>query len=378
MSRLFQKYDEKNPPLDCYLTASKWYRESGTFTPKGLLWHDTAAPNTYISRYDFPLQSDPNYDYLANLLGKNPNNNDYNHGGKDVKKGVNAFVGACADKKTITSVITAPYNQAPWGVGSGRFGSLNNTHFQWEICQDDKKSTEYFEQVYLESIALSAFLCKKFHIDPHGSFQYKGYKIPTICCHWDSFLIGWNGIPLYKEGSKGGFGGGHTDIYDWDAMWEYFGVKRIGYYDIDPYDNPIFNRIRDDIEKAMSDEPGKDGWVRKDGKWYYYDNGNMIRSDWVKYKGSWYYMGADGVMVTDFQTINGKIYHFDNNGEMAQGEWWGKYFADMSGVCSDRGGAWHEEYSGNWFGDSSGWYPKDSTIMIDGEAYRFNEKGYLI
>lgn len=382
MSRLYAKYDDKNPPIDCYLSASKWFNNSGSQNFKGLLFHDTSADNTYIHRYDVPLESDPKYGELIQLLGRNPNNNDWNHGGKDKDAGVNAFIGTIADGKTVTSVVTAPYNKAPWGCGSGRFGSLNSSHWQFEICQDNRKNVDYFADVYEEAIQLCAYVAKKFHIDPHGTFTQKGYTIPNICCHWDAYLIGWNGIPIYKPGSRGGFGSGHTDIYDWNALYDYMGLsmKEIygDPYKINPLDNPVFNRIRKDIEKAMAVDPSLDGWVRQDGKWYYYDKGVMIKSDWIKWRGSWYYMGKDGTMVTDFQTVDGKIYHFDNTGAMAQGEWWGKYFADMSGVCSDRGGKFVDDNRGTWFTDSTGWYPKDSAVMIDGESYEFDAKGYLI
>ena len=371
MSRLYSKYTDSNPPIDCYLSNSKWYRNSGTFTPKGCLLHDTAADNVYIHRYDVPADNDPKRGELLQLLGPNPNNNDWNHGGKNKDAGVNAFVGATADGKTVTSVITSAYNKRPWGCGSqtrnGVTYSLNDTHLQWEICQDNKKSVSYFADVIQESIELAAFYCKRFKIDPHGTFKYKGIIVPTICCHWDAYLLGC--------------GSGHTDIYDWDALYDFYGLdmKEIygNRYKINPLNNPVFNRIRDDIEKAMSDDPGKDGWQRIDGKWYYYDNGTMLRSSWCKWRGGWYYLGADGAMLTGWQTIDGKIYHLDDNGLMAQGEWWGKYFADMSGACSDRGGSWHDENRGRWFGDSTGYYPSNRTVMIDGESYTFDEKGYV-
>lgn len=384
MGRLFDKYSEDQKPLECYLSNSKWYKQSGTITPRGLLWHDTSADNIFLHRYVMPADGDPKKEELTKLLGKNPNNNDWNHGGKDKDAGL-SFVGAIADGKTVTSMITAPYNKRPWGCGGGRFGSLNDTHFQWEICQDDKKSVSYFKDVYEESIELSAFFCKLWKIDPHGTFMYKGYKIPTICCHWDAFLIGWNGIPIYKSGAKGGFGSGHTDIYDWDAMYDFMGLSRKQIYGdpykINPLDNPVFNKIRDDIAKAMEDKPEPslpDGWHLIEGKWYYYRDKKAVKSDWVKYRNVWYYLGADGAMLTGWQTIGGIKYHLSDTGAMAQDEWVEGCFADMSGAITDRKGEWHNEERGAWFSDKSGWYPQNRTIKIDGVNCRFDGKGYLV
>lgn len=382
MSRLYPKYDENQQPIKCYLSNSKWFRESGSFNPRGILLHDTAIDNVFLSRYVLPADNDPNKAELDKLLGPNRNHNDWNHGGKDKDAGLH-FVGAIADGKTVTSLQTADWTKRPWGCGSGRFGSLNDTHIQWEMCQDDKKSVSYFGDVIQESIELAAYLCKMFKIDPHGTFQYKGYTIPTICCHWDAFLIGWNGIPLYKPGSKGGFGSGHTDIYDWDAMYDYFGLsmKEIygDPYKINPLDNPVFNRIRDAVAEAMKDGPvHPDGWAMVDGNWYYYHNNELIKSDWVKWKGSWYYMGGDGAMLTGWQNINGKKYYLYPNGVMAQDEWIEGSFADMSGYVTDRNGKWHDEERGKWFGDGSGWYPKSRSVRIDGVNCQFNDKGYQI
>ena len=385
MSRLYDRYADGLEPLQCLLTNSKWYREDhDTMVPKGILLHDTSSDNVYIHRYVMPADDDPNRDKLIELLGKNPYNNDWNHGGKDKDAGVSAFVGAIADGKTVTSIQSGAWNKEQWGCGSGRFGSLNKTHIQWEICQDNKQDVLYFKDVYEESIQLAAYLCKLYNIDPHGTFEYKGYKIPTICCHWDAFLIGWNGIRIGKTGCKGGFGSGHTDIYDWDAMYDFMGLSQKEIYGdpykIDPYDNPVFNRIRDDIAKAMIDPVKQTGWVKESGKWYYYDtDGKMVKADWIKYANQWYYLGDDGVMLTGWQEINGKRYYLYADGHMASGEWVDGYWLNCNGPqIYPHKAEWKENEKGKWWEDASGWFPFSRDQRIDGKVYNFNSRGYLI
>jgi hypothetical protein len=131
----------------------------------------------------------------------------------------------------------------------------------------------------------------------------------------------------------------------------------------------------------MEDEPvpvHPDGWAMIEGKWYYYLDNKLVKSDWVKWKGQWYYMGADGAMLTGWQTISGKKYYLDDAGVMAQDEWRDGCFADMGGEMKDRKGEWHSEERGQWFGDKSGWYPRSRSVMIDGNECVFDEKGYLI
>jgi len=376
------KYSEKNPPIQCFMRNSKWYKQSGTFTPRGLLWHDTGVDNPWIKRYVQPDDNDPNRDELLKIIGKNTNGNDWNHGNKDKDAGLNCWVGKLQDG-TVATVQAGPWTKRPWGCGGGRFGSLNDTHIQWEICEDDKTDVKYAGEAYEESLQISAYLCKMFNIDPHATFQYKGYTIPTIVCHWDSFLIGWNGIPIYKKGSKGGFGSGHTDIYDWNALYDYLGLsmKQIygDPYKINPLDNPVMNRVRDDIAKILEPTPAhKDGWCKVDGKWYFYEDGQMLKSHWVKYKGESYYMGSDGAMVTGWQKIGDDTYYFYSDGRMARGEWIDGLYLNQDGTQTYKyKGVWKKDSKGSWYEDESGWYPKSRDVRIDGKDYHFNAEGYL-
>lgn len=364
MARLFQKYDINNPPIQCFMPDSTWYKGSTSkFTPKGILWHDTGCDNDTLKRYVQPADNDPRYQELIALIGKNRNGNDWEHAEKQA--GLNCWIGRLADGK-VTTLQAGPWTKRPWGCGSGSKGSLNDTHIQWEICQDAKKDKAYFADVYEESIAISAYLCQMFNIDPEGFITYKGIKVPTIVCHWDSYNL--------KCGS------GHGDIYDWDVMYDYLGISRKSVNINDPYNNQIMQRIRSDIKKAMVDPTPThdDGWVKIDGKWYFYQNGKMLTSSWVKYKGDLYWCGADGAMVIGWNTIQSQEYYFHESGAMARDEW-------IEGRCINHDGtvnravtgAWKKDSKGQWFQDSSGWYPKNRTEMIDCKEYRFDKKGYL-
>ena len=178
------KYSESNKPIVCMQTNSTCYKGTTTITPKGVLWHDTAAGNPNISRYVQPLESDKNYAEMIALLGKNKYGNDWNH--KERQAGMNCWVGKLADG-TVATVQTMPWNYKPWGCGSGSKGSLNNTHMQFEICDDGYGSKEYFEAVYKEACEITAYYCKMYNLDPLGSFVYNGVTVPVITSHDESY-----------------------------------------------------------------------------------------------------------------------------------------------------------------------------------------------
>ena len=178
------KYSEKNPPIVCMQKNSTCYQGTTRFTPRGVLWHDTDAGNPNISRYVQPMETDADYAEMIALLGKNRYGNDWNH--KYRQAGMNCFIGQLADG-TVATVQTMPWNYAPWGCGSGSRGSLNNTHLQFEICDDGYESREYFEAVYQEACEITAYLCTMYGLDPLGTFTYKGVEVPVITSHDESY-----------------------------------------------------------------------------------------------------------------------------------------------------------------------------------------------
>ena len=193
-------------PYVCLQTNSRCYNRTEKFIPVGVLWHSTGANNTALKRYVQPTDGSANYLKDIAKLGKNLNKNDWNH--TQISAGVNAFIGKFADG-TIGTVQALPWDYAPWGCGSGSKGSCNKFSkdgkkygwIQFEICEDGLKDKDYAQKVYDEAVALTAYLCKEYKIDPDGYVTVNGVKIPTITCHNDV--------------SKLGFGTSHADINHW-------------------------------------------------------------------------------------------------------------------------------------------------------------------
>lgn len=198
--------------IQCFQKNSTWYkgaRRNGT--PVGILWHDTAGGNPYIKRYVQPFETDANCAEMLSLLGKNQYKNDWNH--IEHEAGLNAWIGKLADG-TVATVQAGEFDIHAWGCGGGDAGSCNGyikngTKSQWvnpfwiqfEICDDKYTDEAYFKAVYKEACEFTAYICKKFGIDPKGTVDFNGVTVPTILCHADSYKLK--------------LGGNHGDVYGW-------------------------------------------------------------------------------------------------------------------------------------------------------------------
>ena len=138
-----------------------------------------------------------------------------------------------------------------------------------------------------------------------------------------------------------------------------------------------------------------DGWVKKEGDWYYYTNGRYA-TDWKEINTKWYYFNEKGIMQTGWIFDKGKWYYLDSSGYMKTGwvhsgnRW---YYLNSSGAMLT---AWildkNKWYllSGNgamktgWAQDNGKWYYLDSTggmktgwIYDAGYWYYLNSKGAM-
>lgn len=196
------KYNDKNKPLVCMMTQSTCYKGTRKFTPKGVLWHSTGANNPTLKRYVQPDDNASNKAELLALIGKNAYANDWNHIEREA--GLNFWIGKLADG-TVAAVQTMPWDYRPWGCGSGSKGSCNNTHIQFEICEDGLNDKSYWEAVYKEACEMTAYLCKMYGIDPKGTTVCNGVIVPTIIDHTGSHALG--------------LGSNHGDIQHWSRKY---------------------------------------------------------------------------------------------------------------------------------------------------------------
>lgn len=216
------KYSASNKPLVCMQTQSTCYKGTKKMTVLGVLWHSTAANNPTLKRYIQPSDKKPAEDTYSKtkwleILGKNKYNNDMNHIKRQM--GMNAWIGRLEDG-IVTSVQSMPWDYRPWGCASGKNGSCNSGWIQFEICEDDLKSKDYFDKVYKEACELTAYLCKMYNLDPKGTQKVGNVKVPVILCHQDSYQLG--------------LGNNHGDVYHW--------FKKYG---------KDMNNVRNDVAKLL-------------------------------------------------------------------------------------------------------------------------------
>ena len=142
------------------LTNNDCYKQGKTIKPTGIVVHSTGCNQTN-----------------AEVFIKS-----WNRSG--IEKAVHAFIDANGIYQTL------PFTMRCWGCGKGSKGSYNNSHIQFEICEDNLKSKEYFNNVYNKAVELCAYLCTKYNINPLN-----------IVCH--------------SEAHKLGYASNHADVMHW-------------------------------------------------------------------------------------------------------------------------------------------------------------------
>ena len=127
------------------------------------------------------------------------------------------------------------------------------------------------------------------------------------------------------------------------------------------------------------------GWQQINNNWYYLDASGVMQTGWQKISGVNYYFNSSGIMQTGWQTINGKQYYLYTSamikcsqklGQMAYSEYIDGKWLGSDGAYTGETGEWTQDSGGWWYKYSSGSYPKNTTLWINGKAYDFDSNGY--
>ncbi|MBR5874544.1 MAG: N-acetylmuramoyl-L-alanine amidase [Oscillospiraceae bacterium] len=161
-----------------FLTKNDCYKAGRKITPSGIVVHSTGANNPNLNRYVAPDDG---------VLGKNKYNNDWNRSG--ISKCVHAFIGKAADG-TVKVYQTLPWDHRAWGVASGKKGSYNNSHIQFEICEDNLNNADYYKKAFDAAAELCAYLCKEYSI-----------PVSNVVGHYEAYAAG--------------YGNNHADPRNW-------------------------------------------------------------------------------------------------------------------------------------------------------------------
>lgn len=128
-----------------------------------------------------------------------------------------------------------------------------------------------------------------------------------------------------------------------------------------PYLQSKFPYIESEVRKRLN---MKNGWIKEDGYWYFYKDGEMVKDAWAQDKeNKWYFLGEDGKMViSNLIEWKGDKYYLQSNGVMASSKWikfkvgW-RYFAKNGKMLRNR---WLK-----YKGDS--YYLKSTGVMATGK-----------
>ena len=167
-----------------YQTENPCYKAGRKIKPSGIVVHSTGANNPYIKRYVGPDDG---------ILGVNQYGNHWNKA--EANKCMHAWIGKVADG-SLKVYQTLPWDHRCWGVGSGKNGSYNASHIQFEICEDGLTDEAYYKAAFGLAVEFCAYLCKLYSI-----------PVENIVGHYEAYQAGYgsnHGDPRTWQKKHGG------------------------------------------------------------------------------------------------------------------------------------------------------------------------------
>jgi hypothetical protein len=137
-----------------WLKLNRYFGRTSTHTVKGIVVHSTGCNQPKIEPFTNVWNSADSPVCVHGIIGMGP-------------QGFGAYQ-------------LIPWDKYVGGCGRGSRGSYNDSHIQFEICEDGLTDPAYFAKVYKEAVELCAYLCKQYSLAPS-----------TIVCHSEACALGY-------------------------------------------------------------------------------------------------------------------------------------------------------------------------------------------
>lgn len=237
----------------------------------------------------------------------------------------------------IRTLLNQQFQKDTTGNRLNRIMAISGLRYTWTDQNDFGKKI------------LDIYLPNGKKIDPNAEYSV------TV----NSFMAdGGDGFTVLKDGKKR-----QTQGVDLDTFVDYFKTLP------KPYSTQIDGRIQK-VDEGPA--PTQTGWVKIDGKWYYYDEQGTMKTGWLLVHEKWYYLNpTSGVMQTGWVKVNSKWYFLDQmNGNMktgwiqVNGKWY--YLERTSGAMQT---GWVKVNNKWYFLDQSNGDMKTGWIQVNGKWY---------
>lgn len=157
------------------LTNNLTYTSPQRLTPGGIVVHSTGVNQKRIAAYRWQFDRPTQYASVHGIIGLD-------------------------EDGVLTYEQWLPYNYQCWGVGTGRKGSLNKTHLQFEICEH-LGDRDWCLTTYAAALDICEEWCRTFNISPD-----------KVVCHSEAHAMG--------------YGSNHGDVMHW---WPKYGLSMDGF-----------------------------------------------------------------------------------------------------------------------------------------------------
>ena len=126
---------------------------------------------------------------------------------------------------------------------------------------------------------------------------------------------------------------------------------------------------------TVTPDPEKDGWIKTEEGWKYYENGQKA-TGWKAVSENWYYFNEDGIMATGWVSVGGHWYYLNSSGAMetgwtSVGSHW--YYLNADGTMAT---GW-VSIVGHWYYLNADGSMATGWVSIGGHWYYLNADGSM-